>query len=94
MTPLQLKKGKVLLFLYGGYHSKCNITMTMLDEIQLKRPDISVIKIDTSKSYSIKEEYNIKALPALVYLINGQLAGKLSGTLSYREVLSMIEGCD
>ncbi len=91
---LDYSNGKVLLYLYGGYHSNCNITLAMLDKINQARPDVRIVKINTLKHYHIKEKYNIKALPALIYLENGIFINKMSGSLNYKSVLMMLDGSD
>lgn len=86
--------GSVLLYLYGGYHSNCNITLAMLDKVSSLRPDVKIIKINTLNNYQIKIDYQVKALPALIYLENGFFKGKITGNLNYQKVLALLNGSD
>lgn len=89
-----INNGKILLFLYGGYHSNCNITESMLKNIEKKRSDIIVIKVNTAKYYRLKERFNISSLPALIYLKNGNVIFKRMGSLNQKVIMNLIEGSD
>lgn len=83
-------KGKALVLLYGGYHSNCNITLNMLNDIEKRYYKIKFIKINTSKYYKIKEKYQIHVLPSLLYFEDGNLIDHISGSFNYRQIEKLI----
>lgn len=86
-----ISNGKVLLFFYAGYHSNCNITLQMLDDISKYHPDINLIKINTTKFYTMKTKYNIKVLPCIIYLKDGNVIDKISGSITFNLIEKLIK---
>lgn len=85
-----INSGKVILFLYAGYHSTCNVTLQMIDKVAKYHKDIKVIKVNTTKYYKIKEMYNIRTLPCIIYLIDGKNIDRLCGSLNYHLINNLI----
>ena len=46
--------------------------------------------VNTTKYYKLKEKYNVKALPALLYFKNGELVDFIGGSLNYKMIEDMI----
>lgn len=84
------KTGKVILLLYGGYHTNCNLTLSLLDNVCKRHKDIKFIKINTSKYYKIKERFNVKILPCVIYLNDDVELGRVQGSLNYHLIEQLI----
>ncbi len=83
--------GNSLVLLYASYHSNCNITLNMLYDLEIKYNNIKFFKLNTSRYYKIKEKYNIKVLPAILYFKDGILKDKILGNFNYHIIKNMIE---
>lgn len=82
--------GKAIVLLYGGYHNNCNITLSMLAEVEKRHGNIKFIKVNTAKYYNIKQKYQIKVLPSMLYFIDGKIVNQISGSFSFRQIEDMI----
>lgn len=83
--------GNSLVLFYAGYHSNCNITLNMLYELERKYNNIKFFKLNTSRYYKIKEKYNIKILPAILYFKDGILKDKILGNFNSHNIKRMLE---
>ena len=83
--------GRSIVLLYGGYQNNCNITLSMLYDIEKRHSNINFIKVNTSKYYKVKEKYQIHILPTILYFRDGNLIDKLKGPFNYHQIEQMIQ---
>lgn len=81
-ASVDLTQGNVALFFSGPYCGQCKMVKPMIEKASLSVKDkVTVLEADTGKpeALEIAKKYGVSALPTIVVLKGGELAGKLVG---------------
>lgn len=68
-----------ILYFYSSWVSSCNIQKENFEFIKDKYKNINILKINTTKYYMLKKDYNIKVIPSFVILKNKEIISKIDG---------------
>lgn len=68
-----------ILYFYSSWVSSCNIQKDNFEFIKVKYKEINILKINTTKFYKIKKDYEIKVIPSFVIIKNNEIISKLDG---------------
>ena len=80
---------KVILDFYTDTCIPCKNLEVILKEIEKEFPDIEVIKINAIQSF-LPAEYNIKGVPTLVFIQDGEVKYQFTGVINKQKILEMI----
>ena len=69
--------------------SACKVMSPILDEIE-KEFKIEVRKIDVDEDVDIMEDYNIRSIPTLVFILDGREVGRHVGSISKVNLINKI----
>jgi thioredoxin 1 len=85
-----LKSNKpVLVDFWGEGCGPCRMIAPVLEEIAGERRDtLKVGKVDVGAHYELAARYNVHALPALLYFINGEVQGEIRGAVSKKTLVT------
>ena len=81
---------KQVLYFSAKWCQACTSTTPAID--QLKNTGISVAKIDTDYDVSHVTEYNVKSVPTIIILENGNEVRRHSGALTTNQLNNLING--
>lgn len=76
---------------YAEWCAPCKMMEQTLNRTQSRFPEVKVVKINVDKFKELKEAYNIKSLPTLIFKDSeGNIVDKKIGFLSEKDVNDII----
>jgi thioredoxin len=82
---------KQAILFTANWCSACQ-TMKPIVEQVTKETNVQLVKIDTDYDVSLTQQYNIKSIPTLVILENGNEIKRAVGTQSADAIKNLIKG--
>lgn len=68
-----------ILYFYSSWISECNIPRDNINNLITKHKNINILKINTTKYYKMKSNYNIKTIPSFVLIENSKEISRIDG---------------
>jgi thioredoxin 1 len=83
----------ILIDFYAEWCGPCRNLSPILDQVAEKYGDILVIKVnvDTSGELGRGEPYNVRSIPQMFIMKNGEVKEKITGAQSMDKLSSMID---
>ena len=82
----------VIVDFWAEWCGPCKMIAPLLDEIAREKADaVKVAKVNVDENQSLSLNYNIRAIPALLFFKNGQLRDQVTGVTSKKDLLNRIE---
>ena len=82
----------VIVDFWAEWCGPCKMIAPLLDEIAREKADaVKVAKVNVDENQSLSINYNIRAIPALLFFKNGQLRDQITGVTSKKDLLNRIE---
>lgn len=83
--------GKVLVDFWAEWCGPCMMLSPIVDEIAEEMDDIKVCKVNCDEARELAQEYNIMAIPAVLYFENGEEKDRSIGLVDKADLLNMIK---
>ena len=82
----------VVVDFWAEWCGPCKLIAPLLDEIaREKAGTVKVAKVNVDENQSLSSQYNIRAIPALLFFKNGQLRDQVTGVTSKKDLLTRID---
>ncbi len=82
----------VIVDFWAEWCGPCKMIAPLLDEVAREKAGaVKVGKVNVDENQSLSFKFNIRAIPALLFFINGQLRDQITGVTSKKDLLSRIE---
>ena len=83
----------VLLDFYSDTCIPCKRMAGLLGDIEEEYEDkIHVYKVNVNYDGELAEQYQVMSAPTLIFLVNGEVKGRLTGMAEKQEIVSLLEG--
>ena len=82
----------VLLDFYAEWCGPCRMVSPTVDKIAEEHPEFFVGKINVDEEEELARAFEVRSIPTLVVLKNGQIAEKAIGVRIEEQLISMLEG--
>ncbi|MDT9176924.1 MAG: thioredoxin [Limnospira sp. PMC 1291.21] len=90
---LESSEVPVLVDFYATWCGPCQMMAPILQEVnQEMKEQIQIVKIDTDKYPKIASDYQIEALPTLIFFKNGQPVDRFEGVKRAPELIKWLYG--
>lgn len=73
--------GLVIVDCYATWCGPCKALSPILQRIAAAYPRVTILKMDVDKVPEIPDEYNVTAMPTILFFKNGRLLDKVVGVL-------------
>jgi thioredoxin len=82
----------VIVDFWAEWCGPCKMIAPLLDEIAREKDGaVKVAKVNVDENQSLSSNYNIRAIPALLFFKNGHLRDQVTGVTSKKDLLNRIE---
>lgn len=85
-------EGKVLVDFWAEWCGPCMMLSPIVDEIAEENDDIKVCKVNCDEARDLALEYNVMAIPCVIYFENGEEKNRSVGYVEKEYLLDMING--
>ena len=80
----------VLLDFFASWCGPCRMVLPVLDEIAKERSDIKVCKINIDEQPELAYQYQVRTIPTLMVLRDGEVVSRSSGAKPKSKILDML----
>ena len=85
-----ISKGDVLLDFFATWCGPCKMLSPVLEELDREGFPVQIVKVDTDEAPALAMEYNVQAIPTLLFFSNGKVVNK---TMGYQRKDQIINFC-
>lgn len=88
---LVLKSDKpVLVDFFADWCGPCKMLLPTLDKLAETQEDISVVKINVDDNVDLAKQYNIRGIPTMLLIKDGDVVDRVSGNKSLDEIIKFL----
>ncbi len=80
----------VLLDFWATWCGPCQMLAPVLEQVAAERPDVTIGKIDVDELGELAMQFNVRSIPKLVVIKNGNVTAEQVGYCSKDKVLSLL----
>lgn len=80
----------VLVDLYAEWCGPCKMVAPIIKELAEEYKDIVVCKVDVDNNTEIASKYNIRNIPTILFIKDGQVVDKLVGSVQKKQFVEKI----
>ncbi len=82
----------VIIDFYATWCGPCKILSPMVEEVARENENVKFVKIDIDNIKDITLEYQVKSIPTLLLIQNGEEKDRIVGIVDKNQILDFIEG--
>ena len=81
----------VVVDLFAEWCGPCKVISPIIDEVSIEfEKEISVGKVDVDNNSEIANKYNIRNIPTILFIKDGQVVDKLVGSVQKKQIVDKI----
>ena len=84
----------LVLVFTADWVSSSTIVEVICEKIIKEREDVTLLQIDADLNKDFFAKYRIKKVPSCIVISNQEIAGRIEGTFSKKDVFSILESAD
>lgn len=86
-----ITKGRALVDFFATWCGPCKMLAPELVEFAERDPNITIVKVDVDKFNSLAAQYNVRAVPTLVYFNDGKIVKTTSGYMDVNSLINLFK---
>ena len=83
-------KNLIIVFFHAAWCGPCRALTHTIDGIDKQFDDVTLVHIDIDEAHELVEEYNIRAVPTLIFIKNNYIVGRTAGAISSDTLINKI----
>lgn len=83
-------KGRVLVDFFATWCGPCRQLAPELEDLENLDKDLTIVKVDVDQFNSLAAQFNIRAVPTLLYFNDGKLVNTVSGFLNANSLFRFV----
>ena len=89
-NEVQNSDKKVLIDFYADWCGPCNRLVPLVDKVAEENENIKVVRIDVDKNENLMNKYNVRSIPTLIVIENGEEVKRSVGLIPEEKILELI----
>lgn len=85
-----IAKGRVLVDFFATWCGPCRQLAPELEDLENLDKDLTIVKVDVDQFNSLAAQFNIRAVPTLLYFNDGKLVNTVSGFLNANSLFRFV----
>ncbi len=85
-----IAKGRVLVDFFATWCGPCRQLTPELEDLENLDKDLTIVKVDVDQFNSLAAQFNIRAVPTLLYFNDGKLVNTVSGFLNANSLFRFV----
>ena len=85
-----ISEGDVLLDFFATWCGPCKMLAPVLEQLDKEGVPFQIVKVDTDEVPDLAMEYNVQAIPTLIFFSNGKVINR---TMGYQRKDQILEFC-
>ena len=85
-----IAKGRVLVDFFATWCGPCRQLAPELEDLKNLDKDLTIVKVDVDQFNSLAAQFNIRAVPTLLYFNDGKLVNTVSGFLNANSLFRFV----
>ena len=85
-----MKEGDVLVDFFATWCGPCKMLSPVLEQLDQEGFPVQIVKVDTDEALDLAMEFQVQAIPTLVFISEGKVVRK---TMGYQRKDQIIEFC-
>ena len=82
---------KVLIDFYADWCGPCQKLSPIVDKFAEEHSEIKVVRIDIDAGEALADRYNIRSIPTLVVIENGEEINRVIGLVSEEKIIELFK---
>lgn len=85
-----IKSGTTLVDFFADWCGPCKMLAPVLEQLDKEGVPFQIVKVDTDEVPDLAMEYNVQAIPTLIFFSNGKVINR---TMGYQRKDQILEFC-
>lgn len=81
-----LNEGRVLVDFFADWCGPCKVLKPTVNKFAEEQSDVNVVLINVDEHSDIASEFNVRSIPTLLYMENGEVIGREVGSKSLEQL--------
>jgi thioredoxin 1 len=86
MNKEDLKSGRILIDFYADWCGPCKMQGKQLEQYETEINEVKVLKVDIEVDHEMAQEFGVRSIPTLVYMVDGEVIDKVTGLQKINEL--------
>jgi thioredoxin 1 len=84
-----LNEGRVLVDFFAEWCGPCKVLKPIVEKFGEDQSEVKVVMLNVDEYSDIATEFGIRSIPTLVYLENGEVVNRVTGTQSSEQLFTL-----
>lgn len=86
-----INEGRVLLDFYADWCMPCKVMKPQLKKFEEEQSDVRVVMVNIEENFELASKYNVRNIPTLVYLVDGELVKRDVGSKNLQQIKELTD---
>lgn len=84
-----LNEGRVLVDFFADWCGPCKVLKPTVEKFGEDQSEVNVVMLNVDEHSDIAAEFKVRSIPTLIYLENGEVVNRVTGTQSSEQLFAL-----
>ena len=84
-----LNDGRVLVDFFADWCAPCKMLKPIVSKFTEDQSEVNVVMLNVDEHSEIAAEFGVRSIPTLIYLENGEVVNRVTGTQSSEQLFAL-----
>lgn len=81
-----INEGRVLIDFYANWCGPCKLMKPQIKKFEEAQDEVKVVMVNVEENFELASQYNVRNIPTLVYLENGEIVNRDTGAKNLEQI--------